>query len=90
MTFASRVGRRGLAVLPFLSMVDRRKAMHREILERCHADERFLRSAVPSASAVEKMGLRRAPLVTYAGASEPAQAFAALWDEVARRLALRA
>jgi chromosome partitioning protein len=88
-TFASRAGRRGLAVLPFLSMVDRRKKMHREILERCHADPRFLEATVPAASVVEKMGLHRAPLMTYAGASEAAQAFAALWDELAKRMALR-
>jgi cellulose biosynthesis protein BcsQ len=88
-TFASRAGRRDLAVLPFLSMVDRRKAMHREILERCHADPRFLEATVPAASVVEKMGLHRAPLMTYAGASEAAQAFAALWDELAKRMALR-
>ncbi|HVN75961.1 MAG TPA: AAA family ATPase [Thermoanaerobaculaceae bacterium] len=87
--FAARVGRRGLAVLPFLSMVDRRKAMHREIFERCLADPEFLRSSIPAASVVEKMGARRAPVGAYAAATAAAQAFAALWEEVARRLGVR-
>ncbi len=89
-SFAGKVGRRDLAVLPFLSMVDRRKTMHREALELCHADERFLRATIPAASVVEKMGLHRAPLVTFAQASEAAQAFAGLWGELAARIALRA
>jgi len=88
--FTDKVGRQRVAVLPFLSMVDRRKAMHRAIVESCSADARFLRTAIPSASAVEKMGLRRAPLVSYDRSSEAARAFVALWDEVAAALALRA
>lgn len=86
-SFAAKVGRRGLAVLPFLSMVDRRKAMHREILERCQADPGFLQTAIPAASVVEKMGVHRAPLAEYAPSSAAAQAFATLWREVAGRLA---
>ena len=37
-SFAHKTGRRGLLVLPFLSMVDRRKTMHREAIELCAAD----------------------------------------------------
>ena len=88
--FAAKTGRTGLLVLPFLSMVDRRKAMHRELVERCRADGGFLRAAIPAASVVEKMGLHRAPLPACAPSSGAAQAFAALWDEIAARIALRA
>ncbi len=88
--FAERVGRRRLAVVPFLSMVDRRRAMHRELAERCLADPMFLRSWSPAASVVEKMGAQRAPLAGFAPGSAAARAFAALWDEGAARLALRA
>lgn len=89
-SFAAKVGGRDLLVLPFLSMVDRRKAMHREALERCHADERFLRAAIPAASVVEKMGLHRTPVPTYAPSSEATQSFVALWEELAVRIALGA
>jgi hypothetical protein len=64
--------------------------MHREALEWCHADESFLRATIPAASVVEKMGLHRAPLLTYAPVSEAAQAFAGLWEELAVRIALSA
>ena len=89
-SFAAKAGTRDLLVLPFLSMVDRRKAMHREALERCLADERFLRTTIPAASVVEKMGRHRAPLPTYAPSSEAARSFAALWEELAVRITLRA
>ena len=85
-SFARKVGRRGLLVLPFLSMVDRRKTMHREAIERCAADGGFLAAAIPSASVVEKMGVHRAPLNAYAPSCEAAQAFAELWRELRARL----
>jgi cellulose biosynthesis protein BcsQ len=88
-SFAARVGRRELVVLAFLSMVDRRKTMHKETVERCHADARFLKATVPAASVVEKMGVHRAPLTAYAPSSGAAQAFGGLWSELAARLKLR-
>jgi chromosome partitioning protein len=81
-SFAAKVGRRGLLVLPFLSMVDRRKTMHRDAVARCAADDEFLRATIPAASVVERMGVHRAPLPAYAPSSEPARAFAALWSEL--------
>jgi cellulose biosynthesis protein BcsQ len=73
------------SLLPFLCMVDRRKALQREIRDRVLASDEFLRTQIPYASVVEKMGLRRAPLSAYAGGSEAARAYAALWDEIKRR-----
>jgi len=70
-------------VLPFLSMVDRRKRLHRDVCERC-ADgaDGFLRTAIPAASLVERMGLTRAPVTATHPGSRPARAFVALWFEV--------
>ena len=84
--FAAKVGRRGLAVLPFLSMVDRRKTMHRDAMAICAADSGFLRAAIPAASVVERMGVHRAPLAAYAPASAAALAFSELWSELEARL----
>ena len=61
-------------VLPVLSMLDRRKTMHREFAE-AHADW----PVIPQASVVERMALELAPLASYAGSSPAAKAFAALW-----------
>ncbi len=85
-SFARKTGRRGLLVLPFLSMVDRRKTMHRAAIELCAADGEFLRAAIPSASVVEKMGTHRAPLAVYAPSCEAALAFGELWRELKARV----
>jgi chromosome partitioning protein len=75
------------AVLPFVSMFDRRKALHRDLLERLeHSQPRFLQAAIPNASAVERMGLQRAPLGEFAPRTAAAQAFHELWTEIATHL----
>jgi len=77
----------GVELMPFFSMVDRRKRMHLEIMERMPAlYPEALESAIPYASDVEKMGLFRAPLSSYAPRSPAARAYQQLWDEVKRRL----
>lgn len=77
---------RGVEVLPFLSMVDRRKKMHNELSLACLADPAFLTTAIPSASVVEKMGITRAPVAATLPSQPAARAFAALWREIRERL----
>jgi cellulose biosynthesis protein BcsQ len=77
---------RGAEVLPFLSMVDRRKKMHTEISLACLADPAFLTTAIPSASVVEKMGLTRAPVAATLPSQPAARAFRALWLEIRERI----
>jgi cellulose biosynthesis protein BcsQ len=80
-------GPRELAVLPFFSMVDRRKTMHRGLVEAdWDGPFRFLETAIPYSSTVEKMGVHRMPLGAYAPQSPAAQAYRALWAEVNERL----
>lgn len=75
---------RDARILPFFSMVDRRKALHRSICDdRAALPCRFLETVIPYSSVVERMGVHRAPVATYAGSSEPARAYARLWREVA-------
>ena len=75
------------AILPFVSMLDRRKALHRELLERLeHREPQFLHAAIPNASAVERMGVQRAPVGEFAPRTAAAKAFTALWAEVAEHL----
>ncbi len=78
-----RIAPKKLHVLPMFTMVDRRKRLHKEI---CAAHENgedgFLKSTIPFASAIERMGVERAPLITYAGRSRAATAYRALWNEV--------
>jgi hypothetical protein len=47
--------------------------------------QRVLRSYIPYSSDVEKMGLRREPLVAYAPRSAVGHAFKLLWSELQNR-----
>ena len=76
-----------VAVLPFFSMVDRRRALHRQI---CDATDRMpfpmLETQIPYSSAVEQMSARRAPLPTFSRVGAASRAYAGLWAEIGRRL----
>lgn len=81
--FLTQNGRAGLRVHPFFSMVDGRKRLHgqvrAELMERTPA---VLASWIPAASAIERMGLTRQPLVVSEPSSRAAQAYRGLWSEV--------
>ena len=68
-------------ILPVYSMVDRRRLLHREALER---DPEW--PVIPMASAVEQMTVRRAPVGSFAAASPAGQALSRLWTGVERKL----
>jgi len=75
------------SVLPFASMVDRRKSLHRDVMAAlAEAPAGLLPRAIPTSSAVERMGVQRAPLAVTAPRSAAAAAFRDLWSDVAARL----
>jgi chromosome partitioning protein len=77
----------GPAVLPYFSMVDGRKNLHRELVASLLASwPAFLTTAIPNATAVERMGIERTPVAAFAPSSPAAQAFGSLWAEIAARL----
>ena len=74
-------------ILAFFSMVDQRKNLHRELIAKVRADRTdVLDTQIPATSDVERMGVHRAPLATYAPRSRSATAYRELWAEVAARL----
>jgi cellulose biosynthesis protein BcsQ len=76
-------------LLPFFSMVDGRKRLHREVMASLAADHpTVLGGAIPASTDVERMGLHRAPVTVTAPRSRAAAAFETLWGEVGERLAL--
>lgn len=80
-----------VVLLPFFSMVDRRKRMHREFIESPPRDlVEFMQAYIPYSSDIEKMSLRREPLVSYSPASWAGQSFIALWEEMEQGLQLSA
>lgn len=75
------------ALLPHFTMVDRRKKMHQDQLAALAAEwPMFLDTTIPSASVVERMGIERAPVATFAPRTAAALAYRDLWAEVAGRL----
>jgi chromosome partitioning protein len=75
------------AVLPFASIVDRRKKLQREIAaELAMHTGGFLPTVIPNASALERMGVEQAPIATYAPNNPAAIAFRHLWSDVLARL----
>ncbi|PAU79651.1 chromosome partitioning protein [Halovibrio salipaludis] len=74
---------------PFFSMVDRRKSLHREIVDnRATALPRALTTAIPNASAIEKMGEHRKPLELIDRHGRAARAYRELWLEIRAKLKL--
>lgn len=73
---------------PFLSQVDRRKPLHRKLVEEVRTTRSFLAAAVPLSSAVERMPLEQVPTVIAAPRSLAAIALRDLWGEVSERLGL--
>ena len=70
-------------IVGFLSMVDRRKTIHRDLAERLPREsEHVLDLVVPASTTVERMGVERAPIATFAPRSVPAVAYDALWAGV--------
>lgn len=68
-------------LLPFFSMVDRRRQLQCNLVSEFAARHpEVLRSFIPYSSQVERMGEHRAPLHAFAATSPGARAFAALWD----------
>jgi chromosome partitioning protein len=87
--FIARKGWTDLMLLPFFSMVDRRKSLHLDIIAKTR--EQFptlLVNEVPYSSEIERMSLRRAPIPAFSPRSAAAQIYCELWAEVARAVRL--
>jgi cellulose biosynthesis protein BcsQ len=70
-------------ILSFFSMVEKRKKLHRDIMDQMLTQySELLHSTIPYISEVEKMGLVRAPVPASAPHSLAAQAYQHLWHEV--------
>ena len=68
----------------FFSMVQKRKTLHLQTMERMRKlyRKRFLRTSIPFAADVERMGEHRAPVSVYAKRSAAGTAYHGLFDEL--------
>lgn len=72
-----------LSLMPFFSMVDRRRKLHGQVVgELVGKRKGVLSTEIPSSTLFEQMGVRRAPVETFAPRSRAAFAYRALWREV--------
>jgi chromosome partitioning protein len=77
---------RNLTLIPFFSMADRRKKMHRDIMENLvKSHPEILNTTIPYASDIERMGLERMPLGGFIHKSPSMNAYNALWHEMIMR-----
>lgn len=70
---------------PFISMIDRRKPVHRRIEAEIRARGGFLGAAIPESSAVARMGEEQIPVVLSAPRSLAAAEYRKLWAEATER-----
>lgn len=75
-----KIGKRKL--IPFFSMVQQQKTLHVETMERMRKSYKkiFLEASVPFSTDIEKMGIHRAPVMTFAKNSPAAKAYEAVWQ----------
>jgi chromosome partitioning protein len=76
-----------LELMPFFSMVEKRKKMHRDIMASLAVSHpEILAAAIPYASDIERMGLERMPLGGYLKTGSALAAYNALWREIQARI----
>jgi chromosome partitioning protein len=71
-------------VVAFFSMADRRKRLHRDVIDGARGDRtgRIAGTVIPSMALVEQMAERRAPVPVYAPAAAVTRCYERLWAEV--------
>ncbi|MGV0745522.1 ParA family protein [Mycolicibacterium sp. XJ870] len=70
-------------VKAFFSMVDRRKRLHREMVEHLSQERPgILGTDIPALSIIEQMAEKRAPVTAFAPTSPAARQYQALWGEI--------
>jgi chromosome partitioning protein len=85
--FVARENWSDLTLLPFFSMVDRRRALHQQLIASTRAEfPAMLSTEVPYWSEIERMSVRRAPLPACAPKSDAARIYRELWAEIRARL----
>ncbi|SER81575.1 Cellulose biosynthesis protein BcsQ [Nitrosomonas sp. Nm51] len=69
-------------IIAFFSMTDSRKKLHKQIVKNPPQYVRVLNTSIPYASDIERMGVYRQPVPVFAGSSQAAKAYRALWKEI--------
>jgi chromosome partitioning protein len=77
----------GLKVVPFFTQVDRRRKIQSELIEnRKKLYPESLKTYIPYASALEQMGVHRAPITVFSSSSPSGLSYWLMWAEVKKLL----
>ncbi len=63
-------------------MVEQQKTVHKEIIREMSGNNHFLKSQVPYAADIEKMGIYRQPVACTQANSKATASFEELWNEL--------
>ena len=66
----------------FFSMVEKRKKMHLDMMDRFSRRKRVLRQSIPFLADVEKMGIFRKPVLEIAPNSPASSSYRSMWREI--------
>jgi chromosome partitioning protein len=73
-------------LLPFFSMVQKSKKLHKETMIALRKNYKsLLKMYIPFSTEIEKMGVHRAPVSTYAGRDFAASSYQEMWREIEKR-----
>ncbi len=76
-----------LKILPFFSMVDRSRPLHKDLVDNLSKQYReILSTAIPQTKSIEMMGIHRAPVGHFAPESASAQTYEKLWREMQAKI----
>ena len=85
--FIDHQGWQDLLLLPFFSMVDIRRSLHRELMASTRTSfPAILDTEVPYWSEIERMSVRRAPLPAFSPNGAATPIYAALWREMSEQM----
>ena len=84
LAFSKKQGYDTNKIYTFFSMVDRRKKLHRDLVDTLQTEfaNALCNPAIPYAADVEKMGIEREPVNAFAPHAAVSKAYEALWEEV--------
>ncbi|THB78294.1 MAG: ParA family protein [Desulfobacteraceae bacterium] len=70
-------------ISPFFSMVQKAKSLHKDTMTAIRKKHRkTLETVVPFSTYIERMGIHRAPALSYASNEKAVAAYASLWREI--------
>ena len=78
-------------IIAFFSMVEKRKKLHRKIINEKaeQGRKKFLNSHIPYAADIENMGIHREPVIKFKPNSMATQSYKQLWTEIKQLISLQ-